>query len=108
MLNLVGFVILRNMIMMQSLTMCLLCFLHRSCQPSDLTIRMILVIFTLFGFIIFDLDYIATVMNYCCQCHLLNCLVLDLKERILMKAVAVDEAIKVMTMVKGKVLSQTL
>ena len=72
------------------------CILFRSCEPSDSSVRTVLVILTLFGFIIFDLAYIATVMNYSCQCHLLTCLVLGLKERILMKAVAVDEAIKVM------------
>jgi len=68
---------------------------HSSCMPSDLTVRWVLVILTLFGFIIFDLAYIATVINYCCQCHLLTCLILGLKERLLMRAVAVDEAIKV-------------
>lgn len=67
-----------------------------SCKPSDFTVRLVLVISTLFGFVIFDLAYIATVINYCCQCHLLTCLMLGLRERILMKAVAVDEAIKVM------------
>ncbi|XP_065887685.1 uncharacterized protein [Dysidea avara] len=66
----------------------------RKCETSNLTYRWLLVGFTMIGFVLFDLAYIATVMNYVCQCHLLICLVLGLRERVLMKAWAVDEAIK--------------
>ncbi|XP_065887686.1 uncharacterized protein [Dysidea avara] len=67
---------------------------HPKCETSNLTYRWLLVGFTMIGFVLFDLAYIATVMNYVCQCHLLICLVLGLRERVLMKAWAVDEAIK--------------
>lgn len=58
-------------------------------------VRYILVISCIFGFIFFDLFYVATVVNYASQCQLL-CFYMDsIMDKVRNKAYSLGDAIKV-------------
>ena len=52
-------------------------------------------IYTLFGFIFFDLLYVAVMINYISQCQLLHYFVINVTEKVRHKAYGLGDAIKV-------------
>ena len=54
-----------------------------------------LVVLSFFGFLFFDLLYIAVVINYVTQCQLLHFFIRNLKEKVRTKAFLLGYAVKV-------------
>lgn len=54
-----------------------------------------LLVFIVFGFIFFDLLYVAVILNYCSQCTLLHFYVINVCEKIRHKAYPLGDAVKV-------------
>lgn len=58
-------------------------------------VKVILIVVSLFGFIVFDIAYTAAVINYSMQCQLMVYYIQSICNRIVAKEWEIDEAIKV-------------
>ena len=64
-------------------------------HPHSLVFRWVLVVFTIVGFIVLDLAYMAVVVNYSIQCQLLIYLLWSIGERVKAREWDIDHSIKV-------------
>ena len=58
-------------------------------------IRMTFLIFSLFGFLFFDLLFVAVMVNYSSQCELLQVYIRNIKRKVLLKVYLLGDAVKV-------------
>lgn len=68
--------------------------IHLLNLDNNLVFRWILVVFTIVGFIVLDLAYMAVVVNYCIQCQLLVYLLWSIGERVKAREWDIDQSVK--------------